>query len=145
MAHVLVVDDDETIRAAVRIVLSSAGYTVREAADGIAALDVLCATSERMIVILDVVMPKLGGLGVLNAVAADQGLVGYHAYLLVTAFPQVQRPPAIDELLRTLAVPILHKPFEMHALLAEVERAAQRLDSVARVVSGDLRTPREME
>jgi CheY-like chemotaxis protein len=132
------VDDDETIRAAVRIILSSAGHTVREAADGIAALDILCAAAERMVVILDVVMPKLGGLGVLNAVAADQGLAGYHAYVLVTAFPQVRRPPAIDELLLALTAPVLHKPFAMDALLTEVERAAQRLASGPRVISGDL-------
>ena len=73
-----------------------------------------------------------------GAGAADQGLAGYHAYLLVTAFPQARRPPAIDELLLALAVPVLHKPFAMDALLTEVERAAQRLASGPRVISGDL-------
>lgn len=141
MAQVLVADDDDTIRAAVGMVLSKAGHTVLEASDGLAALDILCAASERMVVILDVVMPKLGGLGVLNAVATDPGLAGYHAYLLVTAFPQVQRPPAIDDLLNSLAAPVLHKPFDMAALLSAVERAARRLSvaPAARAVSGDLR------
>ena len=76
-----------------------------------------------------------------HAAATDPGLAGYHAYLLVTAFPQMQCPPAIDDLLNSLAVPVLHKPFEMTALLAAVERAEERLAEAptARAISGELR------
>jgi CheY-like chemotaxis protein len=134
MADVLIVDDDEAIRAALRLVLTRAGHAAAEAEDGVAALDYLCTTPLAMVVILDVVMPKLGGLGVLNAVAADPQLATRHAYLLMTAHPRVPRPPAIDELLSSLAVPVLQKPFDMHLLLETVTRAAARLGAQASAV-----------
>lgn len=59
------VDDDEEIREIVNVLLSSEGYTVYPAADGAGALDLLQEHGEQLdLVILDVMMPQLGGYDV---------------------------------------------------------------------------------
>jgi len=63
MAKVLVVDDDGHIREVVRCALETAGHTVREAADGQAALR--CFREEPCdVVVLDILMPEMDGLEV---------------------------------------------------------------------------------
>ena len=67
MAEVLVVDDDADIRTMLRITLEGAGFIVREAADGYAALAALEDRAPDCMV-LDLMMPKLDGWGVLKSV-----------------------------------------------------------------------------
>lgn len=66
MAHVLVVDDNRSIRTSVGELLRSAGYSVLEAEDGETALS-LVAENEVGAIVLDMRMPGRGGLGVLDA------------------------------------------------------------------------------
>ncbi|GAA3576321.1 response regulator transcription factor [Amycolatopsis ultiminotia] len=61
--RVLVVDDDETVRDVVRRYLEVAGFTVDLAGDGTAALSRFAARRPDLVV-LDVMMPGLGGLEV---------------------------------------------------------------------------------
>ena len=67
MAEVLVVDDDADIRTMLRITLEGVGFNVREAADGYAALAALEDHAPDCMV-LDLMMPKLDGWGVLKSV-----------------------------------------------------------------------------
>ncbi|MNH91001.1 Transcriptional regulatory protein WalR [compost metagenome] len=61
MNTVLVVDDDSEIRDVIHIYLRNEGYHVIEAADGLAALDIIKTTSLQL-VILDVMMPRMDGI-----------------------------------------------------------------------------------
>ncbi len=61
MASVLVIDDESTIRALVRRILSSARYSVTEAADGRDGLEYLAA-ERPAVVITDIFMPNMEGL-----------------------------------------------------------------------------------
>ena len=63
---ILVVDDDALFRAMLRRILESAAYRVVEAADGIEALEQLHPAPPDLI-LLDVLMPRLDGWGVLRA------------------------------------------------------------------------------
>ena len=65
MAEILVVDDDPHLREVVCYALGRAGYAVREAADGRAALEAVAAR-EPDLVVLDVLMPEMDGLAVLR-------------------------------------------------------------------------------
>jgi len=60
-----VVDDDPDIRMLIRLTLESYGYSVREAGDGMQALEALAEHAPDAMV-LDVMMPKLDGYGVLR-------------------------------------------------------------------------------
>ncbi len=61
--RVLVVDDEEDIRTVLRLVLTRAGYDVAEAEDGETALERI-AEAAPDVVVLDVMMPGLGGYAV---------------------------------------------------------------------------------
>lgn len=62
---VLVADDDEAVRSSLALVLRSAGYRVAEASDGLDALAHL-AQCDVGVMLLDVKMPGLDGLGLLD-------------------------------------------------------------------------------
>ncbi len=126
MTRVLLVDDDQAIRETLRFALEDIGYQVLEAADGIAALEVLRSAPSGMVVLLDLMMPRLDGAGVLGAVAGDHKLARRHAFILTTATHQTLSLAFVN-LLTNLSVPVVRKPFELDELLATVERAAQRL------------------
>ena len=64
-AIVLIIDDDEAVRGAFRRVLQGAGFSVLEADDGDSGL-VLCAERVPGVVFVDLRMPKMNGLAVLD-------------------------------------------------------------------------------
>lgn len=122
MAHVLIVDDDADIRMTMRALLEDiGGHTVLEAADGESGLERLRASEERLVVLLDLLMPGLDGIEVLQAVAADKQLATRHAYVLVS----VSRRALTEDLGPSLglAVPVVPKPFDMDVLLDAVAEA----------------------
>lgn len=71
--HVLIVDDDEGLRAFVRANLELEGYSVREAASAEEGLAVL---EERLpdLILLDVMMPKVDGWEMLRRVQEQHGV-----------------------------------------------------------------------
>jgi DNA-binding response OmpR family regulator len=70
LARVLVVDDDSTVRDVVARYLGDAGYRVDQAADGPTGLRV-AAASEPDAVVLDLMLPGIGGLEVCRALRAQ--------------------------------------------------------------------------
>jgi CheY-like chemotaxis protein len=67
---ILVVDDEEQVRTVWRLVLTRAGYNVREAEDGETALARLREEVPDLI-LLDVLMPGMDGIEVCRQVRAD--------------------------------------------------------------------------
>jgi CheY-like chemotaxis protein len=81
---VLIVDDDAAIRETLARLAEDAGYDVLTAQDGITALKVLQTSARPLVVLLDVMMPGMSGVDVLNRVAADNRLACHHAFILMT-------------------------------------------------------------
>lgn len=119
MTRVLVVDDDRAIRQTLSMVLEDAGYDVAMAPDGVVALQHMREAHDQLIVLLDLMMPRLDGAGVVSAMLSDARLAR-HKVILITASSQ-----SVDRLLAaTLAclhAPVLRKPFDVDVLLAELE------------------------
>lgn len=124
----LVVDDDREIRATLRQVLEDANYSVLEAADGVAALDVLRSTPHRLVTLVDLMMPKLDGERLFAQVAVDPELSVRHGYILTTASPNTFKLSFVNTLTR-LAAPVLQKPFDIDVVLETVAQVARRLES----------------
>lgn len=125
--YALVVDDDDDLRSSLRFLLEMEGYEVEEARDGIEALDMLRASERSLVVLLDLMMPRLNGMEVLNAVAADQWLSERHAYLIVTANRDRIQPPFTGVLTR-LAVPVVSKPYDVDEMLEVVAEVNRKLE-----------------
>ncbi|HEY5242340.1 MAG TPA: response regulator [Polyangiaceae bacterium] len=112
---VLVADDDEDLRALVCETLRADGYHVIEAHDGAELLEQLRGgldgTVERPdVVVTDVLMPKLSGLGVLDALRRAQWNV---PVILMT----VMGDGSVHTLARRLgAVSVLRKPLDIEVL-----------------------------
>ena len=69
MNRVLLVDDEQAIRLAVRMALRREGMDVTEASDGLEALALL-KKEKYQLVILDVMMERVGGYEVLQKMRA---------------------------------------------------------------------------
>jgi two-component system response regulator MprA len=65
---ILIADDERNIRSTLSRGLGLEGYATLEAGDGVEALEVL-ATGRADLAILDLQMPRLDGLGVLERLA----------------------------------------------------------------------------
>jgi CheY-like chemotaxis protein len=123
---VLVVDDDKSLRRMVRMLLEDAEWDVLEAKDGIEALSILHSSPQRLVVLLDWMMPEMSGESVLATVSADRALATRHAYVLITANAALLTPHMRD-LLHELSVPVVTKPFGIQDLLQTVEDQARRI------------------
>jgi CheY-like chemotaxis protein len=126
-SQVLVVDDNATIREIVLAILDDAGLTCQQAKDGLEALGELRASPNPLVVLLDLMMPRIDGRAVLEAAEAEPQLVGRHAFVLVTAGGKTL-PLALVQLLDRLHVPVVEKPFDIDRLVEVVAQAAARLD-----------------
>ena len=116
-ARILVVDDDHSMAESVASVLSADGYesitTLTDAASAVAHL-----TSDSYdLVLLDVVMPGMNGLQLLDAVDRQQ-----HATSFIVMTGDASLDTAIAALRRG-ASDYLRKPFEPGELIARVEHA----------------------
>lgn len=71
---VLVVEDEETIRKVLGVILRTEGFTIEEASDGLEALQKI-SDNVYDIIILDVMMPELDGFGVLKKLRSQEDTV----------------------------------------------------------------------
>ncbi len=117
--RILVVDDDRSVRESLRRSLSFNGYTVDLAADGAQALERVAAVQPDAIV-LDVMMPQLGGLDTARALRAAGNDV---PILVLTARDAVaDRVAGLD----AGADDYLTKPFALEELLARLRALLRR-------------------
>jgi two-component system chemotaxis response regulator CheY len=70
MAHVLVVDDEASLRFILRLAFEGSGHTVTEAADGAAALAAIQAAKPDLVA-TDLMMPVMDGRELISRLRAD--------------------------------------------------------------------------
>jgi two-component system, OmpR family, response regulator MprA len=117
--HVLVTDDERSVRSAVRRALTLEGCRVSEAEDGAKALESI-ARDRPDAVVLDVMMPALDGLEVCRALR-DSG--DSMPVLMLTARDEIdQRVKGLD----AGADDYLVKPFALEELLARLRALLRR-------------------
>ena len=118
-ARILIVDDEPAVREALTGSLTFEGYQTVEAADGLAALELV--DSERPdLVVLDIQMPRLDGLTACRRLRAQGCAV---PVLMLTARDMVgDRVSGLD----AGADDYLVKPFELDELLARIRALLRR-------------------
>jgi DNA-binding response OmpR family regulator len=121
---VLVVDDDRPIRALCRTALEDAGFLVREAADGDAALASVSSEPPDLI-LLDIMMPGISGWEVTSALLADRS-TDQIPIVFITARSELRDRMRALEL---GAHDYLTKPFDPAVLAETVTTVLQQIES----------------
>lgn len=116
---ILVVDDEARMRKLVKDFLSINGYIVLEAQDGEEALKVFDANKDVKLILLDVMMPKMDGFEVLEAI---------RQYSKVPVMMLTARSEERDELegYKLGVDEYITKPFSPKILVARVEAVLRR-------------------
>src|SRR5476651_2687612 len=117
--RILVVDDEETIREIVSSMLTTAGYKCQQAASGMEALAVLESGEEFELMLSDLMMANLDGIGLLER---TKERFPEMPVVMVTAVHDIS---VALQALRNGAYDYLLKPFEREQLLATVRRALE--------------------
>ena len=120
---VCVIEDDEAIRAILRVLLEDEGYPVLEAADGLAGYQLLRTSAAPLIALIDHILPKMDGCDLLDLAAKNEDLRARHEFIFVTSSPQHAEDDC-GETLEELNVPVISKPFDIDEVLEPVAEAA---------------------
>lgn len=116
---ILLVDDEVAITSNLAPFLERAGYQVRAAGDGKAALDLIASFTPDLVV-LDVLMPRMDGREVLRRLR--QGGNWTPVLLLTQVGEAAERAMALEE----GADDYLNKPFDPHELSARIRAVMRR-------------------
>jgi two-component system cell cycle sensor histidine kinase/response regulator CckA len=111
---VLVVEDQDAVRALVRTLLTSEGFAVIEAVDGLAALELLRHRTDVDLVLSDIAMPRMTGVELLHETRRER-----------PSLPIVLMGGVVDSNVAGVEVEVLHKPFGRDDLLRAVQAALE--------------------
>ncbi len=117
--RILTVDDSASMRALLNHALSTNGFEVSQADDGVSALEWL-AVNEVDVVITDINMPRLDGFGFIEAVRG-----GSHSNRVPILVLTTESAPDLKARARDAgATGWIVKPFDTEKLVAAVRRVA---------------------
>lgn len=135
--RILVVDDEVGMRDGCKRILSSEGYEVETAPDGVAALETFRREGGFEVVISDLKMPRMGGMDLIEALhAVDEDAV----LLVITAYATIDT--AVDATKRG-AYGYIPKPFTPDELLLHVKNGLEK--RALRLEAKQLRQERERQ
>ena len=131
--HVVVCDDDASTRYVIkRLLVQSKGCAITECADGVEGLRaVMKGQGEVDLLILDIEMPKLNGLEVLEAVRRS----AEHQALPVVVLTAERREEVVSRLLQLGVLGYVLKPLRGERLMPLVERVKRTTRAKARPVA----------
>lgn len=117
--RILTVDDSASMRALLKHALTSNGFAVEQADDGVAALEWL-AVNEVDVIITDINMPRLDGFGLIEEVRAGSRHRDRPILVLTTESSDEKKARARS----AGATGWIVKPFDADKLTAAVRRVA---------------------
>jgi len=124
--RILVADDEEASRKGLKALLATWGYEVDEAVDGQDALEKAAKFLPR-VVVADVRMPRLDGLGLLNALRAD---FPFATVILLTGHATVETAVTA---MKQGAYDYLTKPVDLPRLRILIEKALEKGEALREV------------
>jgi two-component system cell cycle sensor histidine kinase/response regulator CckA len=118
--RILVVEDEDPVRAFVVATLERSGYEVTPAEDGVAALDILKNDRDFDLIVTDVMMPEIDGPSLIEKARAEFGVASSVIFMSGYAEAAVR-----DQMDRIGDAGYIQKPFPMAELGARVKEALQ--------------------
>lgn len=124
--HVLVVDDNERSRKLLKDVLTTAGYRISEADNG---EDAISKAQRELpdVILLDVVLPQLGGFEVCRRLKHDPATASIHILMITCLTEREHRDKAVE----SGADDFLTKPIDPGTVLYRVQRAFNAIQGIA--------------
>ena len=116
---ILLVEDEPDTAALVTLILQEKGYTVVHAADGQDALNKIASMPPPSLVLLDIQLPHVDGVTILETIRAASGWQHVPVVLLTA----VVDPSCIRRAVSIKVQDYALKPFKRDSLLRCVERA----------------------
>ena len=118
--NVAIADDNERIRHNLKDMVSREKdmTIVGSASDGVDAVSMIRRTHPD-VVLLDIIMPRLDGLGVLEEIQKDEKMDRKPAFIVLTA---MQREMITKEALDLGAWYVILKPFDQNALVKKIRQ-----------------------
>lgn len=118
--NVAIADDNERIRQNLQEIVSRERdmTIVGSASDGIDALAII-RENHPDVVLLDIIMPKMDGLGVLEEIKKDENLLKKPAFIILTAMGQEE---VMEEAMELGANYVLLKPFDQNSLIKKIRQ-----------------------
>jgi len=123
MAKILIIDDEKSIRNALRDILEYEKYEVEEAADGADGFQKIM-DGDYDVVLCDIKMPKMDGMEILEKVS---GLKPDLPMIMITGHGSIE---TAVEATKTGAYDFIPKPPDMNRLLVSLRNALERTDLV---------------
>lgn len=120
---ILVAEDSFTVRELQRSILEAAGYQVTTARDGAEALETVGRDPEIALVLSDLEMPQLDGLGLTRAIRADPARSSLPVVIITSRGSDEDRRRGIEA---GADAYMSKQGFDQQALLATVERLVGR-------------------
>ncbi len=112
-AKVLIIEDDEGIREALRLTLEFEGYEVQVASNGRQGLQRLWGSAHPCLILLDLMMPVMDGWTFRRELAKNAALADIPVVVMTAA--SAARAAAIP------SAAVLHKPLEIEAVIEVVQ------------------------
>lgn len=128
MAHILVIDDDDTLRGAIVAFLQSSGHEVHEANDGKKALTLFEATPVDL-VITDINMPEMDGIEIILKFGSTWPDI---PVIAMSGGGLLPKEMLLDQAGLLGATQSISKPFDLLDLLEIVERALESQDAAGK-------------
>jgi two-component system chemotaxis response regulator CheY len=108
--RILVIDDEEMILDAIKIIFEDMGYSVATCSDPVKGTEEALA-NDFDLVLTDIRMPSRNGAEIVEAVLAKKPAA---RILVITAYPN---DPLAERAIKAGAVGLLRKPFEIAKIL----------------------------
>jgi DNA-binding response OmpR family regulator len=125
MINVYIAEDNPILLQGLERALTANGYGVKTAVDGRAMLDMLAHEELPDILLLDVMMPMVSGIDVLDAVRADPRMAHLPVMLITAAAEELVPTSALDG----READVLMKPFRLNELLSRIQINVQNRGS----------------
>ena len=116
MAHILLAEDDESLRKFLAAALVRAGHAVTDFGDGSEAFECLQQAAVFDLLLTDIVMPGMDGIELAKRAAEMNAAL---KIMFITGFAAVALHPASGA---PKQAKVLSKPFHLREIVAEVDR-----------------------
>jgi DNA-binding NtrC family response regulator len=124
----LVLEEDDSLRETLVMILEELGHDVRAFARADAALDSLRANAAGMIVLFGVPpQDRNGGASFILRMVREDAMPARHSYICLTTSVSLLTP-ALRNALSAWSVPVVSIPFDLDALEAVVRQAEQGIE-----------------